>query len=164
MEAKTRRSTKSSRHKDKEKERKHHRRNKNGATSWCGKIGWLRLGAAYGRREGLGVRGRGAHALSLRLGGLETLRRRRQNTAGTMENKPTQGKTGLSHRRPRGDRRRCGAARPGATKPRPLYFALGRLKWFQTWSTLTCVQRVADHHRQHALNTTALCSYKLGVD
>ena len=80
------------------------------------------MGAAVGRREGSGVRERGAHALSLRLGGLETLRRRRQNTAGTMENKPTQGKTGLSHRRPRDDRRRCGAARPGATKPRVLIF------------------------------------------
>ena len=92
---------------------------------WCGKIGWLRLGAAVGRREGSGVRERGAHVLSLRLGGLETLRRRRQNTAGKMENKPTQGKTGLSHRRPRDDRRRCGAARPGATKPRVLTFGRG---------------------------------------
>ena len=92
---------------------------------WCGKIGWLRLGAAVGRREGSGVRERGARVLSLRLGGLETLRRRRQNTAGRIENKPTQGKTGLSHRRPRDDRRRCGAARPGATKPRVLIFGRG---------------------------------------
>ena len=133
--------------KDKEEKRKHRRCNEDNATS----VVWENWVAATGccgwaaRRVG-GERMWCAQSLS-QTWWSGNPSAPTANTAGTMENKPTQGKTGLTRRRLREDRRRRGAAKPGATKPRVLILNLG-LVLVETESTLACAHEMADHYRR----------------